>query len=152
MAAFVDWDLAIATAGALSRSGPTVSYAEAAEVVADLRRVTDEAAGHVQTFTGLTPGPGQATVRVVDRKDWAAVNIAGLRQVITPLVSKLSGDREPGSIAGAVGSRVTGRPGRYRAGVPVRKGARAVRGVRRATRARCCWSRRTSSRWNAGST
>src|SRR5262245_49143062 len=108
MAAFVDWDLAAATAGALSRSGPTVSYAEAAEAVAARRRVTDEAAGHVQAFTGLTPAPGQATVRVVDRKDWAAVNIAGLRQVITPLVSKLAGDREPGSIAGAVGSRLTG--------------------------------------------
>jgi coenzyme F420 biosynthesis associated uncharacterized protein len=108
MAAFVDWDLAAATAGALSRSGPPVSYAEAAEVVADLRRITDEAAGHVQAFTGLTPGSGPAPVRVVDRKDWAAVNIAGLRQIINPLVSKLAGDREPGSIASAVGSRLTG--------------------------------------------
>jgi coenzyme F420 biosynthesis associated uncharacterized protein len=86
-----------------------VSYAEAAEVVADLRRVTDEAAGHVQSFTGLTPPEGgSAPVRVVDRKDWAAVNIAGLRQIINPLVSKLAGDREPGSFAGAVGSRLTG--------------------------------------------
>jgi coenzyme F420 biosynthesis associated uncharacterized protein len=118
MAAFVDWDLATATAGALSRSGPTVSYAEAAEVVADLRLVAEEAAGHVREFTGLTPAaahstlagsaPASASVRVVDRKDWAAVNIAGLRQVINPLMSKLAGEREPGSIAGAVGSRLTG--------------------------------------------
>ena len=31
-------------------------------------------------------------VRVVDRKDWAAVNITGLKQVIGPLVSRLSGE------------------------------------------------------------
>ena len=53
MAQFVDWDLAAATAGALGKSGPAVSYEEAAEVVADLRRLTDEAAGHVAAYTGL---------------------------------------------------------------------------------------------------
>ena len=47
MAQFVDWDLAAATAGALGKSGPRVSYAEATDVVGDLRRLTDEAAGHV---------------------------------------------------------------------------------------------------------
>ncbi|GAA5197004.1 zinc-dependent metalloprotease [Rugosimonospora acidiphila] len=108
MAQFVDWDLAAATAGALGKAGPPVSYSEAADVVAELRRVTDEAAHHVRDFTGLTPAAGQQVVRVVDRKDWAAVNIAGLRQVITPLVAKLSGEREPGSFTSVVGSRVTG--------------------------------------------
>jgi coenzyme F420 biosynthesis associated uncharacterized protein len=108
MGQFVDWDLATATAGALSKSGPHVSYAEAAEVVTDLRRLTDEAAGHVMEFTGLRAQVAHPAVRVVDRRDWAAVNIAGLRNVITPLVSQLSGDREPGAIAGAVGSRLTG--------------------------------------------
>ncbi|GIH18182.1 zinc-dependent metalloprotease [Rugosimonospora africana] len=108
MAQFVDWDLAAATAGALGKAGPTVSYSEAAEVVADLRRVTDEAANHVLEFTGMRPAVAHAPVRVVDRKDWASVNIAGLRQVINPLVAKLSGDREPGSFTSVVGSRVTG--------------------------------------------
>ena len=37
MAQFVDWDLAAATAGALVKSGPAVSYDEADEVVAELR-------------------------------------------------------------------------------------------------------------------
>jgi coenzyme F420 biosynthesis associated uncharacterized protein len=108
MAQFVDWDLAAATAGALGKAGPTVSYSEAAEVVADLRRVTDEAASHVLEFTGLRPAVTHAPVRVVDRKDWASVNITGLRQVITPLVAKLSGEREPSSFTSVVGSRVTG--------------------------------------------
>ena len=44
MAQLVDWDLAAATAGALGRTGPAVSYTEATEVVTELRRLTDEAA------------------------------------------------------------------------------------------------------------
>jgi uncharacterized protein (DUF2342 family) len=98
MAQFVDWDLAAATAGALGKSGPRVSYAEAAAVVADLRRLTDEAADHVAEHTGLRPQIAAPPVRVVDRRDWAAVNIAGLREVITPLVSRLGGDKQPGPL------------------------------------------------------
>jgi len=102
----VDWDLAAATAGALGKAGPNVSYTEAAEVVAELRRLADEAAGHVAEYTQLS-GPA-SPVRIVDRKDWAAINISGLRQVINPLVAKLTGDRDPGPLVNAVGSRVTG--------------------------------------------
>jgi uncharacterized protein (DUF2342 family) len=108
MAQFVDWDLAAATAGALSKSGPAVSYEEATSVVADLRTLTEEAAGHVSAYTGLRPQIDVPPVRVVDRKDWAAVNITGLKQVIGPLVGRLSGDQQPGPVADAIGSRVTG--------------------------------------------
>jgi len=106
MGQLVDWDLAAATAGALGKTGPNVSYAEAADVVAELRRLADEAAGHVASYTELS-GPA-SPVRVVDRKDWASINISGLRQVINPLVAKLTGDRDPGPFVNAVGSRVTG--------------------------------------------
>ncbi|WFE58398.1 zinc-dependent metalloprotease [Micromonospora sp. WMMD712] len=108
MAQFVDWDLAAATAGALGKSGPRVSYSEATEVVSELRRLTDEAAGHVADYTGLRSQVVHPPVRVVDRRDWAATNIAGLREVITPLVSRLSGDKPPGPLTEAVGSRLTG--------------------------------------------
>ncbi|MEV7330671.1 zinc-dependent metalloprotease [Micromonospora sp. NPDC093244] len=108
MAQFVDWDLAAATAGALSKSGPRVSYAEATDVVGDLRRLTEEAAGHVADYTGLRAQVSHPPVRVVDRKDWAAANIAGLREVITPLVGRLSGDKPPGALTEAIGSRLTG--------------------------------------------
>jgi len=108
MAQFVDWDLATATAGALGKAGPHVSFSEAADVVADLRRLTDDAAGHVLGFTGMDAQVAHPPVRVVDRRDWAATNIAGLRQVINPLVSQLVGDREPGAFTSAVGSRLTG--------------------------------------------
>ncbi|MFC7550297.1 zinc-dependent metalloprotease [Plantactinospora sp. GCM10030261] len=108
MAQFVDWDLAAATAGALGKSGPKVSYEEATSVVADLRRLTDEAAGHVIAYTGLKSQVAHPPVRVVDRRDWAGTNIAGLREVITPLVQRLSGDKQPGALTEAIGSRLTG--------------------------------------------
>jgi len=108
MAQFVDWDLAAATAGALGKSGPRVSFREASDVVTDLRRLADEAAGQVETYTGMSPSAGRAPVRVVDRRDWADANIAGLRQVIAPLLARVTGSREPGAFADAVGSRVTG--------------------------------------------
>lgn len=108
MAQFVDWDLAAATAGALGKSGPAVTYEEATQVVGELRALTDEAAGHVAEFTGLRAQVDHPPVRVVDRKDWAAVNIAGLKEVIVPLIGRLSGDRQPGAMADAVGSRLTG--------------------------------------------
>src|ERR1700742_3149324 len=75
MAQFVDWDLAAATAGALGKAGPRASYEEATEVVADLRRLTEEAAGHVSDYTGLRSQVSHPPVRIVDRRDWAAVNV-----------------------------------------------------------------------------
>ncbi|MEU4562493.1 zinc-dependent metalloprotease [Actinoplanes sp. NPDC023936] len=108
MAQFVDWDLAAATAGALSKTGPAVSLEEATQVVAELRALTEEAAGHVAAYTGLTSQMEVPPVRVVDRRDWAKVNIAGLQRVIGPLVSRIAGDNPPGPLADAIGSRVTG--------------------------------------------
>jgi coenzyme F420 biosynthesis associated uncharacterized protein len=108
MAQFVDWDLAAATAGALGKAGPRVSYDEATDVVGDLRRLTDEAAELVSAYTGLRSQVSHPPVRVVDRRDWAAINIAGLREVITPLISRLAGDKQPGALTDAIGSRLTG--------------------------------------------
>jgi coenzyme F420 biosynthesis associated uncharacterized protein len=108
MAQFVDWDLAVATATALGKGGPNVSYDEAAEAVSELRRLADEAAEHVTAYTGLRPVGNPPPVRVVDRRDWAATNVAGLRQVINPLAERLAGGKVPSSFATAVGSRLTG--------------------------------------------
>jgi len=108
MAQFVDWDLAAATAATLGKSGPHVSYSEAAEAVADLRRLTDEASGHVTEYTKLSSQVEYPPVNVVDRQDWASANINGLRQVINPLAERLSNGRAPSPIVEAVGSRFTG--------------------------------------------
>jgi coenzyme F420 biosynthesis associated uncharacterized protein len=105
---FVDWDLAVATAGALGKSGPRVTLREATEVVAELRRLAEDAAGHVEAFTGMAPATGPAPIRVVDRRDWAGINIAGLRTVVAPLLARVAGSRSPGPLVDAVGSRLTG--------------------------------------------
>ena len=108
MVQFVDWDLAAATAGTLSKSGPKVTYEEAAGVVSELRKLTDLAEAHVQDFTGLRAKVSHPPVRVVDRPDWSAANVAGLRQVFGPLMETLTAGNEPGPLTQAVGSRITG--------------------------------------------
>jgi coenzyme F420 biosynthesis associated uncharacterized protein len=108
MAQFVDWDLAAATAAALGRTGPQVSYDEAVEVVGDLKQVTAEAAGHVLEYTRMRPVGPDPGVRVVDRRDWAKANIDGLREVVNPLAERLSGGKSPSALAGAIGGRLTG--------------------------------------------
>lgn len=147
MAQFVDWDLAAATAGALGKSGPKVSYAEATDVVSELRRLTEEAAGHVARYTGLRPQVTHPPVKVVDRRDWAAANIAGLREVIGPLVNRLSGDKRPGPLTAAIGSRLTGvQAGTVLAYLSGRCSASTRSSP--ANPASSCWLPRTSSRWN----
>jgi coenzyme F420 biosynthesis associated uncharacterized protein len=108
MAQFVDWDLAAATANTLGKSGPRVTLAEATDVVSDLRRLADEAATHVQEYTGMRATGAHAPVRVVDRRDWAGANIDGLRHVVAPLIGRLTKGQEPAGIVDALGSRVTG--------------------------------------------
>lgn len=108
MAKFVDWELAAATAATLGKVGPIVSPAEAAAAVTDLRRFAVVAADHVTAFTGLAPQSPCPPARVVDRKDWAAANIVGLRYVVTPLAENLTNGRSPGPVLDAIGSRLTG--------------------------------------------
>src|SRR5690606_11650854 len=109
MAQLVDWELAELTAQKLRRAGPRVTYQEAVEVVAELRRLTDEAATLVAEYTGLQPQVAYPPVRVVDRAGWASINIAGLRQTVTPLLQGLAGDRVPQTgLPAAVNSRVAG--------------------------------------------
>ena len=108
MTEFVDWDLAVSTAAVLGKSGPRVTVEEASEVVVQLRQLASEAAAHVEEFTGLRPYGSPPPVRVVDRRDWASVNVEGLRQVVAPLLSRLAGVSPPGPVAEAVGSRLTG--------------------------------------------
>ena len=104
----VDWDLAVATAGALVKSGPKVTYAEAADVVTELRNLTDLAERHVQEYTGLTARVDHPPVRVVDRRDWVASNVNGLQQVMTPLIDQLARRGTVNSVTRLIGSKATG--------------------------------------------
>jgi coenzyme F420 biosynthesis associated uncharacterized protein len=104
--ALVDWDLASTTAARFGPTGPSVTYEQATEVVADLRRLADEAIGHVADYTRMTPRLPDAPVRVVDRRTWADVNVQGLRTVIAPLTDKL--EEKIGLLGSLVGAKVTG--------------------------------------------
>jgi coenzyme F420 biosynthesis associated uncharacterized protein len=107
MVQLVDWDIAASTAAALGKAGPRVSLEEATAAVAELRRLTDDAAEHVYRCTELR-APQAPPVRVVDRRAWAAANVDGLRRVVNPLAEKLSAGKRTGAAVAAVGSRVTG--------------------------------------------
>ncbi|HEY8450957.1 MAG: zinc-dependent metalloprotease [Micromonosporaceae bacterium] len=109
MAQLVDWEVAAATARVLRGPGPNIGPGEARAVVADLRRLTEEADELVAAYTGLRPKVTHPPVRVVDRADWAGINIAGLREVITPLLADLAGVRaSDDGPATRLGSRITG--------------------------------------------
>jgi len=104
----VDWELAVTTAKRLMRPGPDIGRGEAADVVEGLRRCAAEAEGLVRAYTGLHADSASAPVLVVDRGGWVQANADGFREVLRPLVAKMRERREPGAVATAIGSRVTG--------------------------------------------
>ena len=88
---------------------PTIDRDEATSVVADLRRYAAQSEQHVRRYTLLETESATAPVVVVDRGGWVQANVDGLRLVIDPLVDKLRATRaDPGPLATAIGSRVTG--------------------------------------------
>jgi coenzyme F420 biosynthesis associated uncharacterized protein len=107
----IDWELAIATANRLVKSGPQVRPEEAAGVVSDLRKYAAEAVGHVRDVTNLVAPVSAAPILVVDRRGWIQANADGLRKVLEPLTDKLEARRSAGSAGSlltGVGSWVTG--------------------------------------------
>ncbi|HEX9039877.1 MAG TPA: zinc-dependent metalloprotease [Trebonia sp.] len=108
----IDWDMAISTGVRFARQGPQVSLTEARAVVAELRGLTAVVQQPVRDLTGLTSQGAAGPVAVVDRPGWIRANVGGFRVVLEPLAEQLAERANvlpgPGSIVGAVGSRVTG--------------------------------------------
>jgi coenzyme F420 biosynthesis associated uncharacterized protein len=104
----VDYDLAVATARRLAPAPPTVSWAEAGEVVAELRGLAVRAEEHVRTVTGLVPPGDVLEATVVDRPGWSAANVEGFRVVLDPLTRKLEQKSSQNPLAAAVTARVAG--------------------------------------------
>ncbi|MFF1408724.1 zinc-dependent metalloprotease [Streptomyces sp. NPDC058289] len=113
-AEMVDWNLAVATATRLVRPGPEVSRDEARAVVAELRRHAKTSERHVREFTRMMPEgmtPVDTPVLVVDRAGWVKANVAGFRELLSPLLGKMQDRRAGtpgGAVLGAVGGKVTG--------------------------------------------
>ena len=104
----VDYDLAVATARRLAPAPPQVSWAEAADVVSELRGLAVQAEEHVRTVTGLVP-PGEVLeATVVDRGGWAAANVDGFKVVLDPIVHKVAEKTQPNPLAVAVTAKVAG--------------------------------------------
>ncbi len=104
----VDWSLAVSIGSMLAGEGPTVTRTEADDVVAELRADADRSTGLVHEFTGLSAPRGTAPVLVVDRPGWVQANADGFKVATAPMMRKVLEEREPGRIAQAVGSKVTG--------------------------------------------
>lgn len=110
----VDWNLAVSTATRLGRPGPEVGREEARGIVAELRRHATASQEHVRGFTRLAPAGGEAAetpVLVVDRPGWVRANVAGFRELLSPLLGKVQERRANlpgGAVLGAVGGKVTG--------------------------------------------
>ncbi|MBT2440404.1 zinc-dependent metalloprotease [Streptomyces sp. ISL-36] len=113
-AEMVDWNLAVATATRLVKPGPEVSREEARDVVAELRRHAKASEEHVRGFTRMIPEghePRDTPVLVVDRAGWIKANVAGFRELLSPLLEKMQERRSNtpgGAVLGAVGGKVTG--------------------------------------------
>ncbi len=104
----VDWDLAVRVGTRLAGDGPTVTRAEAASAVAELREGAARSTGLVRDFTGLVADDHTAPVLVVDRAGWVEANTQAFQLVLAPLIDKLTEKKPPTGAALAIGSRVTG--------------------------------------------
>ena len=104
----VDYDFAVAMARRLAPAPPQVSWAEAADVVSELRGLAVQAEEHVRTVTGLVPPGPVLEAPVVDRGGWAAANVEGFRIVLDPITRKLAEKQQPNAVAAAVTAKVAG--------------------------------------------
>ncbi|MGJ9404392.1 zinc-dependent metalloprotease [Arthrobacter sp. KK5.5] len=108
----INWELAAGTAARLSTPGPKLTPAEAADVVADLRRHADESVGHVHRITGLEAARDlrDSQVLIVDRASWARANVHSFEALLEPVLRRLAETKRDQLDAGsvAVGATVTG--------------------------------------------
>jgi coenzyme F420 biosynthesis associated uncharacterized protein len=103
----IDYDLAVSTARRLAPAPPSVSWAEAAGIVTELRGLAVQAEEHVRAVTGLVPPGDVLEATVVDRPGWAAANVDGFQVVLEPLTKKLE-EKAPNALAAGVTAKVAG--------------------------------------------
>lgn len=87
----IDWAAAIRAGQRLAPTGPSISAADAAGVVADLRTFSARAELTVRDTTGLGHGLPVDDADVVDRPGWVKATAEGMELLAAPLVAKLAG-------------------------------------------------------------
>jgi coenzyme F420 biosynthesis associated uncharacterized protein len=108
-AAPIDWAAAVRAGQRLAPMGPTVTAAEAADVVADLRAFSARAELVVRDTTGLGHGLPVDDADVVDRPGWVKATAEGMELLSAPLTAKLSdasGRKASAWTRGVAGSQV----------------------------------------------
>jgi len=109
MPELVDWHLAERVAGALAGSGPAWDGDEV-----ELRAESDRAAELVRDYTGLKPKGGVPSAELVDRDEWARVNIDSFRDLSARVEEQIehrlaeSGKQGPGGIQRTIVRAATG--------------------------------------------
>ena len=109
-ARYVDWEFAKSAGARLVAPGPSVTAAEAAKVVADVRAAASRAQSPVAETARLhAPGDAPAPV-VVDRPTWIALNADSMAALMDPVVGKLVSKQksQPNPTIKAIGGKVTG--------------------------------------------
>jgi len=97
----VDWNMAERVAGALAGSGPAWDGGEE-----ELRTESDRAAELVRRYTRLKPKGGVPPAELVDRAEWAEVNLETFRELSAKVERHLE-DRMEGSRNGGRGLQRT---------------------------------------------
>ncbi|HEY3534723.1 MAG TPA: zinc-dependent metalloprotease [Pedococcus sp.] len=109
-ARYVDWEFAKSTGARLVAPGPSVSAAEAAQVVQEVRAASLRAQAPVAETARLhAPGDAPAAV-VVDRPTWIGLNADSMAALMDPVVGKLVERQKsaPSDTMKAIGGKVTG--------------------------------------------
>lgn len=110
----IDWDFARQAARRLAPAGPKIEPAEAAAVVADLRRASAAAHGPVAETSRLQAPADAHPALVVDRGAWVDANTATFEAMFSPVVDKVLARQlaktgtTPPPLLQAFGGKVTG--------------------------------------------
>jgi coenzyme F420 biosynthesis associated uncharacterized protein len=83
----VDWGLARRVARFVAGRDPLADSYLAASLQSDFEGLTVRAEELVADYTGLH-GPGRATARVLDRRDWVDSNITSMQGLLDPLMQR----------------------------------------------------------------
>ncbi len=108
----VNWDIAASTAASLTPAGPTMTPAEIARAVQNMRELADASVGHVHAISRLDAARDlrDSELLIVDRASWSKANSQSFRTLMEPALDQLAASRPEvlKSASLALGGTVTG--------------------------------------------
>lgn len=101
--AVVDWDAAADIAVRMVPAGPTTTATEAQQAVAELAELAAAAVEPVRNTTSMVADVGEHRAAIVDRPEWIRSNVAGMRELLTPLEDRLPDSAGPAWLPNTAG-------------------------------------------------